>query len=61
MYDHASQVKQYKGTIECMLYKRMRERVLDAKVLSGNCGRVEVSEEGIGTGHLKWIMDEEYL
>ena len=35
--------------MECMRYKRMGERVLDAEVLSGNRGRVEVSEEGIGT------------
>lgn len=34
----------------------MRERILDVEVLSANYGRVEVSEEGIETGQLKWIM-----
>lgn len=47
--------------MEYMGYKRIGERVLDAKLLSGNCGRAEVSEEGIGTGQLEWIMDEDSL
>lgn len=35
--------------MEYMQYKRMGERVLYAGVLSGNRGRVEIPEEGIGT------------
>lgn len=59
MYDCASQVKNTRDN-GIHAIKRMRETVLDAEVLSG-CGRVEVSEDGIETGQLKWIMYEEFL